>query len=669
MSAACLILTLTGSSATPVHADHGQSPLTFSLSISAVTASGGCIDDWGLGCGNADFYPVVSLNSGANQKYPYADDDDSITPNWLFPKAGTSSHPGLMQRRADFKIEIWDRDGGLLGDDDHIDIHPGASRDLIGHIEWDFDDAQPDNTFTFTRLVVDGANPDGGDFVTNFGSSPPAGFELQNIQFSGNAGDRATITLDFSLVAGGGIPIEEAGDVIRPLGIHSPIHPEPTDMFEITGGLVDEFGDRVNYDTIEIWVDEDGRESTKNDRYNLLGTPGGTCWAAGSNIGSTCTETVNLASISESPDLGPEEQRMFSYGVKARNSATHTGWIWSGWRSLTVGNRTNEDFIGFSIGTGNPKNAVDLLYTPQAVDYGAQNCSMEPFLLPNQEWPVVIPACEIPVDKNLFSTAVEDNWKNSFFTSVDWSVIRPNFDTPAHVDVISSFQSRFNFWYTTEPGIGSGMVENWYGNSCEVSTPKKIVDGVVKSIAPFVDTEFLLHVDGQPTWRDCAPGGGKRVTITQASYPTTLHELGHRPFGAADIYCCDGGYYQRSAFPNLYAEREPFSLWVPGQAWLEGANEYSWGDKVPGCDDEPLLGSPGIPVPNANSAPCPQVLDPDPEEETSSDWFMPEPTGSLMGIQWTPMNLPDGRVVFAQPGPSTYHRFIWYLGMCDGGNC
>ena len=263
--------------------------------------------------------------------------------------------------------------------------------------------------------------------------------------------------------------------------------------------------------------------------------------------------------IPEAPGLSPDEQRMFAYGIYATNVATHTGWVWSGWRSLTVGNRAGENFIGFSIGTGNPRNAVDLLYSPNATDYGAVGCSMQ---AAKSAWfPIFIPTCASPVVQSQFTAGVEDNWKNSFFTSTDWSffnwcfwkvgnwrfgdcaaalppdIVIMNFDTPQHLDVVAEFQEQFNFWYTTEPGIGTGLTDG----SCGVSIPKEVKDGIVRSIAPFVDTTYLLHTT---PWRDCGPGGGKRVTITQSAYPTTLHETGHSPFGAADIYCCDGGYFR-----------------------------------------------------------------------------------------------------------------------------
>lgn len=654
-------------------ADHSYSELEFKVNVQSVNTTGGCIDDWLFGCGDADFYPEVSLNAGANVTYSYADDDNSISPNWMFPKAGAENHPVLMQKRADFVIKIWDRDGGLRGDDDPIDIKPNAGRSLIGHVEWDFEEADPANTFTSAKLVIDGAGPNGADFETNFEVDPPNGFRIEDIQFSGNSGDRARVTLDFILEVSGGIAVDEPGSKVRPLGIHTPIHPDPNDDLTITAGLIDEYGDAVSFDTLEIWIDEDGLESTKDDRSILQGTTGGNCWISGSSSGSTCSEIVALSGIPEAPGLDPDVQRTFSYGIYAKNVVTHSGALWSGWRTLTVGNRTGANFIGFSLGQGNPKNAVDLLYTPHAEDYGASGCdtqavSPEDINLGVYDsdgdglfMPPTMPVCATPVAKTQFTNGIEDNWKNTFFSSVDWETdVYPAVDTPAHLDVIVLYQDRFNFWYTTEPGIGSGFVDG----SCGVVTPKTIQNGIVLPVASFADTAFLLHTT---PWRDCAPGGGKRVTIQQGQYRTTLHETGHRPFGASDIYCCDGGYHQAGAFPNLYAEQEEFLLWAPFQSYAEGVDEdYDWGDSVPGCEDEPLLGSSGMPLPDANSDPCPSFED---NHFGSSDWFRPEPVGSLMGNHWTTVNIPDGRTVHVQAAPSTFHRIQWYIGICDGGGC
>ena len=50
--------------------------------------------------------------------------------------------------------------------------------------------------------------------------------------------------------------------------------------------------------------------------------------------------------------------------------------------------------------------------------------------------------------------------------------------------------------------------------------------------------------------RDCATGG--IFSTEPGSTDTVRHETGHSPFGLADEYCCDGGYFQTGTNPNMY---------------------------------------------------------------------------------------------------------------------
>ena len=74
----CLMLNSGGVGQETIKAAHANSDLEFSVKIQSVKATGGCIDDWAFGCGNADFYPMVSIDAGPNQDYSYKDDDNSI---------------------------------------------------------------------------------------------------------------------------------------------------------------------------------------------------------------------------------------------------------------------------------------------------------------------------------------------------------------------------------------------------------------------------------------------------------------------------------------------------------------------------------------------------------------------------------------------------------------
>ena len=51
---------------------------------------------------------------------------------------------------------------------------------------------------------------------------------------------------------------------------------------------------------------------------------------------------------------------------------------------------------------------------------------------------------------------------------------------------------------------------------------------------------------------DCAKFSLRMFSATAGEQPITLHESGHQPFGLADEYCCDGGYFEQPTLPNVY---------------------------------------------------------------------------------------------------------------------
>ena len=73
--------------------------------------------------GAGDYYTVVTINGGP----PFIVDDIADTrvvnnPPWSFTKAA------LRARTVPIRIEIWDSDGNLRGDDDPIDVNPASGR-------------------------------------------------------------------------------------------------------------------------------------------------------------------------------------------------------------------------------------------------------------------------------------------------------------------------------------------------------------------------------------------------------------------------------------------------------------------------------------------------------------------------------------------------------------
>jgi hypothetical protein len=118
-------------------------------------------------------------------------------------------------------------------------------------------------------------------------------------------------------------------------------------------------------------------------------------------------------------------------------------------------------------------------------------------------------------------------------------------------DIFLRNQDRFNFWITP----GGGRAGDGDG-ACIHELP--LGSAIVSA---FVDTFAILHRNGT---RDCAPRWLRAFstdasdivrqdgTVVRPDFRVVRHETGHRPFGLADEYCCDGGYRQTSNLPNVY---------------------------------------------------------------------------------------------------------------------
>jgi hypothetical protein len=92
------------------------------LTIDAVDAIN-CFDETlGFGCGDADFYPVVHVNNGAEQVGSEVSDNNHPRPtDWQFDSGAIPYSAGAV---VPITIDIYDADGGLRFDDDHADISP-----------------------------------------------------------------------------------------------------------------------------------------------------------------------------------------------------------------------------------------------------------------------------------------------------------------------------------------------------------------------------------------------------------------------------------------------------------------------------------------------------------------------------------------------------------------
>ncbi len=72
---------------------------------------------------DSDFYSIVSINNGSEQKSPQRPNDNDVRPNWRFSR----SVSGVT---IPIDIQLLDSDGGTRGGDDRADIDPGSGNDL-----------------------------------------------------------------------------------------------------------------------------------------------------------------------------------------------------------------------------------------------------------------------------------------------------------------------------------------------------------------------------------------------------------------------------------------------------------------------------------------------------------------------------------------------------------
>ena len=113
-----------------------------------------------------------------------------------------------------------------------------------------------------------------------------------------------------------------------------------------------------------------------------------------------------------------------------------------------------------------------------------------------------------------------------------------------------SFQYVFNFWIGTDNTANASPSDPDNSSSrCKRDAPELF--GLYWS---FADSAAIVHTQA---CRDNAGSPGIfTVEIDAKRMQVVAHETGHRPFGLADEYCCDGGYFT-SKRPLLSSEYKP----------------------------------------------------------------------------------------------------------------
>tara|TARA_R110000823_G_scaffold47903_20_gene122053 strand:- start:26693 stop:29245 length:2553 start_codon:yes stop_codon:yes gene_type:complete len=116
-------------------------------------------------------------------------------------------------------------------------------------------------------------------------------------------------------------------------------------------------------------------------------------------------------------------------------------------------------------------------------------------------------------------------------------------------------QSYFNFWLG-DAAANSGPDPDDDDPSNGIRCLREGPENFGRDYA-FADSGGIVH---REDCRDNAGGGRFTVTVELERLQTAAHETGHRPFGLADEYCCDGGYSTRvsggAPYHNMFADED-----------------------------------------------------------------------------------------------------------------
>lgn len=232
---------------------------------------------------------------------------------------------------------------------------------------------------------------------------------------------------------------------------------------------------------------------------------------------------------------GPFPLGTFSYGCRVVDDGVP---VWTGWRLVAVGVPDTGRAVPV-MQTGPRASRIDIVFIADSDSYSAGDAP-------------------------------------SFLSDVG-SIITGAYHS---LDLFLSNEDKFNFWVARDMGDAEP--------ECDHEAPDNWDDDY-----SFADTGAIVHTDA---FRDCAPGGERLFSAEPVELTTFLHETGHRPFGLADEYCCDGGYYQDEPFPNVYEEPEDCADDAPNlgrtsadcrefEETIENWDDFDWSVSDPAVDD------------------------------------------------------------------------------------
>ena len=210
------------------------------------------------------------------------------------------------------------------------------------------------------------------------------------------------------------------------------------------------------------------------------------------------------------------------------------------------------------------------------------------------------------------------------------------------------FQYMFNFWIATDMTANGNLDPSDTRGLCSRDEPNRF-----KKRWAYADAAGIVHRD---VCRDNAGSPGTfTIEVDAGRLQVLAHETGHRPFGLADEYCCDGGYFSSKSpvFSNDY--NPPFP------------NLYKTEDR---CRDDAIN--------RIFSADDCRLL----RDEDGKDWWIGEAdytgNGTIPRVDrvWDLMqqtgDVRDAAGNFLDryaAGPSELERLSWFISQCLNGEC
>ena len=237
---------------------------------------------------------------------------------------------------------------------------------------------------------------------------------------------------------------------------------------------------------------------------------------------------------------------------------------------------------------GNITYGCRAVYEEQAIFSGWRDVAVG---LPAGNGPIPIGVTGVPSERlDIVFIADEDSYTGSDDTSFLTDIGETMRDSYYRYGYYNRYQHLFNFWISRQTGAVDGDTSNCpnpSGTDRNVELPADWNENYA-----FAEAGAIVHTD---CFREFARSPIFTVEPGERA-STPSHELGHRAFGLADEYCCDGGYYQRLFFPNVYETLEACEADAPAlgrtaedcDSWIEtedGEDVATWYSSEPGPDD------------------------------------------------------------------------------------